>query len=201
MIIFSLISAVIFGNTDALSDAVINSGTNAVTLCFKLLGMLCLWGGLMNIAEKSGLTRLISKVLSPVLCRLMPSLKRNSAALSAVSMNVTANLFGLGNAATPLGLEAMRRMHKDNLIPGTATNDMVTFVILNSASLHIIPTTVAMLRGQYGAQQPMDIMFASWITSFCALCVGIILSLVLQRYTSKSKTVKKRREAKKAWKN
>ncbi|NMP38263.1 MAG: spore maturation protein A [Clostridiales bacterium] len=197
MIILSFICSVIFGNTSALSESIISSGSNAVTLCFKLLGMLCLWGGLMNIAEKSGLTKLISRLLSPVLCRLMPSLKTNSSALSAVSMNVTANLFGLGNAATPLGLEAMRRMQGNNLLPEYATDDMVVFVVLNSAALRIIPTTVAMLRSEYGATQPMDIMPPTWLSSACALTVGITLSLILRKYTEPGRKRKEGKESRK----
>lgn len=135
----------------------------------------------MKIAERSGLTKILSKLLSPLIKFVFPKLDLKSETAQAISMNMTANLLGLGNAATPFGIEAMKRMNKLNKTPGTATNDMIKLVVLNSASLRIIPTTVAMLRQQHGAKVPMDIMSASWISSALALAVGMTMVWLLSR--------------------
>ncbi len=173
MIIFAFICAALTGQMKALSSSVIEGGTNAVELLMRLISMLCLWGGIMEIAEKSGITEKISKLLSPLMKLIFPSLRHESDALSAISMNVTANILGLGNAATPLGLEAMRRLQQLNPNTAVASNEMTVFVVMNTAAMHIIPTTVATLMGQYGSESPMSILPASFLTSFCALSVAV----------------------------
>ena len=179
MIILSFISAIAKGNMQALSDSIINGGQDAIQLCIKLSGMLCLWGGIMKVAETSGLTKLISKILSPLFRVIFKNVKKDSPVSQAISMNVTANLLGLGNAATPLGLEAMRRMQEENKSKLTATNDMIIFVVMNSAAMRIIPTTVAMLRSEYGSTSPMEIMPATWISTLLSLTVGITVAKLL----------------------
>ena len=175
MMLLAFLSAAWQGNMQALSNAVMAGASDAVTLCIKLLGALCLWGGLMEIAKASGLTATVSRMLSPLLRLLFPNFKMN-----AVSMNITANLLGLGNAATPLGLEAMRGLQANNPTPEIASDEMVNFVVLNTAALHLIPTTVALLRQEYGAAVPMDIMPAAWLTSAAALCVGLAMAWLLR---------------------
>ena len=157
----------------ALSSSVIQGGQDAVNLLLRLVSMLCLWGGIMEIAESAGVTRAFSRLLSPVLKLVFPRLRKNEYVLEAVSMNITANVLGLGNAATPLGLEAMRRLQEINPRGDSASDEMVVFVVMNTAAMHIVPTTVATLRGQYGSQSPMAIMPASILTSFCALTVAV----------------------------
>ena len=169
MMLLAFLSAAWQGNMQALSNAVMAGASDAVTLCIKLLGALCLWGGLMEIAKASGLTATVSRMLSPLLRLLFPNFKKDDPAMNAVSMNITANLLGLGNAATPLGLEAMRGLQANNPTPEIASDEMVNFVVLNTAALHLIPTTVALLRQEYGAAVPMDIMPAAWLTSAAAL--------------------------------
>ncbi len=180
MIVFSFISALFHGNMDALSSSVLSGGADAVTLCIKLLGTLCLWGGIMNIAEKSGLTVVICRFLSPLFRVIFPKLEKDSPASRAISMNVTANLLGLGNAATPFGLEAMKRLQAINPQPERASNEMINFLILNSAALHLLPTTVAMLRQEAGAARPMDIMPAAWISSVAALTAGLFAAKLMR---------------------
>ena len=138
----------------------------------------------MEIAEQGGVTDIFAKVLSPVLKRLFKGVKNDKDVLSAVSMNITANIFGLGNAATPLGIEAMRRMKAISKKGFTATNEMVTFVIINTASVQIIPTTVAMLRAQYGSIRPMIILPSVLLSSFCSLLVGLAADYILRRYNN-----------------
>ena len=180
MMLLAFLSAAWQGNMQALSNAVMAGASDAVTLCIKLLGALCLWGGLMEIAKASGLTATVIRMLSPLLRLLFPNFKKDDPAMNAVSMNITANLLGLGNAATPLGLEAMRGLQANNPTPEIASDEMVNFVVLNTAALHLIPTTVALLRQEYGAAVPMDIMPAAWLTSAAALCVGLAMAWLLR---------------------
>lgn len=180
MMILAFLSAAWKGNMQALSNAIMAGASDAVSLCIKLLGALCLWGGLMEIAKASGLTKAVSRLMSPLLRLLFPHLKKDSPAMNAISMNITANLLGLGNAATPLGLTAMRSLQQENPNPAAATDEMVNFVVLNTAALHLVPTTIALLRQEYGAAVPMDIMPAAWLTSAAALCVGLTMAWLLR---------------------
>lgn len=182
MIIFSFVCAIITGRMNELSASVVEGGSNAVELLLRLVSMLCLWGGVMEIADASGITKGISKLLSPLMKLIFPSLRKEKDALEAISMNVTANVLGLGNAATPLGLEAMRRLQQINPDTSKASDEMVIFVVMNTAAMHIIPTTVATLRGQYGSVSPMSILPASFLTSFCALSVAIICAKLGNRF-------------------
>lgn len=180
LIAFSFLCAVATGNMGNLSSAVIASGTDAVSLAIKLLGIICLWNGLIQIAEKSGLTKTLSKLLSPVLKLLFPTLK-DEEAKQTIAMNITANILGLDNAATPLGLKAMKRLSELNNTPLTADDNTVRFVVINTASLHLISTTVALLRQEYGSTSPTEILFPTLLTSFTALSCGLIMTSVLKR--------------------
>ena len=143
----------------------------------------------MNVAQQSGLTLLISRALSPVFRLIFKDVKKNSDASQAISMNVTANLLGLGNAATPLGLEAIKRMQKDNKNKLVSTDDMAVFVVMNSAAMRIIPTTVAALRSKYNSASPMEIMPATWICTALSLLVGITVSKVLGKFVFSKKDI------------
>ncbi len=178
MVIFSVISAIFSGNMQVLSNSIISSATDAVNLCIRLGGTICLWGGLMEIAEESGLTDALCRLLSPLLKIVFPKMDMKGKTAKAISMNVTANMLGLGNAATPLGLEAMRRLQSENNSADRASADMIKFVVMNSAAFHLIPTTVAALRRDYGSENPFDIMPASWISSAAALIVGLLSAFI-----------------------
>lgn len=180
MMIFSFFCAIATGNINNLSSAVISGGTDAISLSIKLLGIICLWNGLIHIAEKSGLTRSISRLLNPVLKLLFPTLK-DSEAKEAISMNITANLLGLDNAATPLGLKAMNRLQEINGDKHTASDNMARFVVINTASLHIVPTTVALLRHEYGSASPTEVLFPALVTSVVALFMGIFMTSILKK--------------------
>ncbi len=179
MIVFSFIAAAFSGNMQLLSESVVSSGQDAVNLILKLTGMMCLWGGVMKIAEKAELTQLISRMLSPLFSLLYKNVDKKSATAQAMSMNITANLLGLGNAATPLGLEAMRRMQEANPDKSRATDDMVVFVVMNSAAMRLIPTTVATLRTQFGSANPMEIMPATWLSTLISLAVGVCTAKII----------------------
>jgi spore maturation protein A len=140
---------------------------------------MCLWGGIMRIAEKGGLTTVLARGLAPLMRLLFPGLDPDGPACRSILMNMAANMLGLGNAATPLGLKAMEELDKANPHPGIASNHMVTFVVLNTASIQLIPTTVAALRLQYGAASPLNILPAVWVTSLASAVVAVILSKIL----------------------
>ena len=139
----------------------------------------------MEIGDKSGLTALFSKLMYPVVSLVFPRLRKEKYVLEAISMNITANILGLGNAATPLGLEAMRRLQSVNSNTAFASDEMVVFVVMNTAAMHIIPTTVATMRGQYGSEDPMEIMPAAFLTSFCALMTAILVAKTGNRLSKK----------------
>lgn len=178
LLIFSFISAAATGRMSELSSAVIDGAEAAVQLLMRLISMLCLWSGIIEIGDRAGLTALLSKFMYPVVSVIFPRLKKEKYVLEAISMNITANVLGLGNAATPLGLEAMRRLQSVNSDTSVASDEMVVFVVMNTAAMHIIPTTVATMRGQYGSVSPMEIMPAAFLTSFCALAAAIIVAKI-----------------------
>lgn len=180
MVVFSLFCAIANGKITELSDAIVTGGVDAISLVIKLSGVICLWNGLTAIAQKSGLTALICKCLSPLLKLIFPKLK-DKKAKEAIAMNITANFLGLGNAATPLGLEAMKRLQNINPTPEKATNEMARFVVINSAAIHLVPTTIALLRSEYGSNAPMEILPPALTISIIALTVGIITTNIFKR--------------------
>ena len=179
IILFSFVFAALTGRMPQLSEAAMGQAGEAVTLVLSLTGMLCLWSGLMKIAQESGLTELLSRLLSPVTKRLFKGLRPNGEAVNAITMNLIANFLGLGNAATPLGIRAMCEMHKEQRADGAATNDMAMFVVVNTASIQLIPATTAMLRMQAGSAAPLDILPATWIASVGSVAVGIVMAGLL----------------------
>lgn len=180
MIAVSFLYALFCGSLDTLSTGILDSAGAAIELIIAISGMICMWSGFMRIAKDCGLVEKLSRLFAPVLKKLYPDVDVESDAFRYISMNISANLLGLGNAATPLGLNAMRELKLKS--PGdTATDSMVTFVIMNTASIQLIPTTVAALRKSYGAGQPFDILLCVWITSAAALTVGLLSSWVIRR--------------------
>lgn len=179
MIVFSFFCCIFTGNESALSDALIGSGTEALALGIKLAGIIAFWSGMMAIGEKSGFTKLLCKCLSPLLKVLFPHLKDDKAK-NAIAMNMSANFLGLGSAATPFGLEAVRRIKEIEGITDTASNNLVRFVVINSASVHLVPTSIALLRKEYGSASPLDILLPSLYTSVTAVCFAVLMTFLLQ---------------------
>ena len=173
MIIISFASASATGRMAELSAAVVTGGSAAVELLITLFGVMCFWGGVMEVAEQSGVTRAISRLAAPLLRLIFPRLKNEHYVLEAISLNVSANMLGLGNAATPLGIEAMKRLQQISPYKDTASDEMVLFVVMNTAAMRIVPTTVAALRGQYGSAEPMAILLPTLLTTASALAVGL----------------------------
>lgn len=181
--LLSVVFALIFGKMDLLSAAVMESGKEAVDLCLTLCGAMMLWGGIMEVAKKSGLTAKAARLFCPVLRHLFPEIAPHSEAMEAISLNVTANLFGLGNAATPLGIAAMKKL-QSNPANTTATSSMVRFVMLNTASIQLLPTTVAVLRQSAGSNHPLEILPAVWLSSIGSVLIGFLACMLLERRDS-----------------
>ena len=181
MILISLAVAAVNGKLEATAAAAVEGAASAVDTCFALLGIMCLWTGLVKIGEKAGLIQGISKLLRPILRRLFPELKEDDAAQGSIVMNIAANLFGMGNAATPLGIKAMEDLSRTNKRRSRASNAMCMFVVLNTASIQLVPTTLISLRQTYGSASPGEIIVPIWIVSVCALLVGITAAKLFER--------------------
>ncbi len=184
MIVISVLCSVIFGGTQELSQAMLDGASEAVELLVMMSGMMCLWSGVMEVARKSQLTDKLAKIFSPLLKKLFPDVKKDSKAFQYICMNVSANLLGLSNAATPFGLSAMKELKKD-LLSDEASDSMVTFVVMNTASIQLLPTNVATMRSVLGSQSPFDIIFCVWVTSVSALAVGLTVSKLCCKYRRK----------------
>lgn len=181
MIISSLLFSLISGNAEALTSSIMDGANESVTLMISLCGMMCLWSGFLEIARQSGITDKLAKVFSKILWRLFPDVPTSSKAFSYMCMNVSANLLGLSNAATPLGLSAMKELKTLNN-SDTASDSMINFVVMNTASIQLVPTTVAALRQSLNSKSPFDIIVCVWITSIAALAVGLFLSKILCKF-------------------
>lgn len=180
MVMAALISGIFLGNTSAVSAAAMEGAANAVTVVLSLAGPLCLWCGVGELMRRSGLREKLSRFLSPLLSRLFPKLNRDKDGFSALSANVTANLLGLGNAATPMGIEACKAMGDGS---GTATDEQCRLVVMNTASIQLIPTTVAALRAGLGCRSPLDILPAVLLTSLCSVSVGLLAARIFSHFT------------------
>lgn len=178
-VIFSFVTAVFTGNASSLSEGILEGAQNAVSIGIKLLGAMALWNGITEIMTESGLHKKIEKLLTPVIKLLFPTYQ-GTAAGEAICSNITANLLGLGNAATPLGIEAMRRIKAQSGSP-FADNETVRFVVINSASLTLIPTTIAALRRLSGSTAPFSILIPVWFTGILSLAVGLIFEKILSK--------------------
>ncbi len=177
-IVFGLAS----GNGELLSKTIVTTTEDTVQLIIQLLGMMCLWCGVMKIAERSGLTDKLAKVLKPVLRLIFKEAGQDDKALGAIVMNITANMFGLSNAATPFGIKAMEEMNRLNGNQDKPSNDMVLFLILNAACIQFVPTTVVSIRAAVGSANPGAIILPALCITTSASVIGITLCKLLQKY-------------------
>ena len=178
MAVCSVVCGLITGRTGAVSAAALEGAGAAVQLCISLAGILCLWSGFMEILKRTGLEAHLARLLRPVLRRLLPRACRDGETMAAVSGNLSANLLGLGNAATPLGIRAARRMSLG--AEGTASDELCRLVVLNTASVQLLPTTVAGVRAACGAETPFDILPAVWLRSILSVSVGLLVCRLLE---------------------
>jgi spore maturation protein A len=180
MVVLSLVFGLATGTLDRVAAAALEGADSAVELSLSMAGILCLWSGVMEILNVCGLAGLLSRVFRPLLRRLMPRASQDEETLSALSANVSANLLGLGNAATPLGIRAARQMARG--CGGTASDELCRLVVLNTASIQLLPTTVASVRAAAGCTAPFDILPAVWFSSLLAVTAGLLTERLLSRW-------------------
>ena len=179
MVVLSVLCGLATGNGPAVAAAAMEGAAAAVELCLSMAGMLCLWMGVMEMMKRSGLSEGLSRLLRPLLGRLYPGFARNPEVMQSISANVSANLLGLGNAATPLGIQAARQMSRRT--PGVASDELCMLVVCNTASIQLIPTTVASVRLAAGCRTPFDILPAVWLASALSVTAGILAAKVFAR--------------------
>ncbi len=182
----ALVFGALSGNMERMSAAILDSAGEAVTLAISLCGIMCFWCGLMKVAEKAGIVSFAAQLLSPLLGLLFRGLQKGGRAMQLISMNITANILGLGNASTPLGISAMQAIAEEEGCPSAASDNMIMLTVLNTASLQIIPATAAALRSAAGAAKPMDILPCVWLVSaYCAVVAVAAVKLLGKLYGGK----------------
>ena len=183
-IIISIIYALLTGNIDKVNSSIFDYGSSAVQLSITFLGTICVWNGIIKIIYKTTLLEKLTKVLFPIMKGFFPELKREEDAYKEISMNLMANMLGLGNAATPLGLKAMKSLQEKNSNKEVLSDSMIMFIVLNTASLQLIPTTVIAIRISLGSQNPTAIVLPVLISTIASLIFGIILTKICLRKSS-----------------
>ena len=179
MVLAALVCGALTGNLDAVADAALEGAQSAVELSLSMAGILCLWSGVMEVMNACGISGALARAFRPLLRHLFPHASRDSETLAAISANVSANLLGLGNAATPLGIQAACRMARG--CGGTASDELCLLVVLNTASIQLLPTTVASVRAAFGSAAPFDILPAVWLSSLFSVTVGLVTARLLSR--------------------
>lgn len=170
----SMTFSVFLGNTSAVSSAITTGAQGGVTLAISMAGSLCLWSGVGKLMEKTGLTAVMSRLLRPLISRIFPRTRQDSILEGHLSANICANILGLGNAATPMGIKAARRLAEGD----RANDELCRLIVLNTASIQLIPATVAAVRSSLGCATPFDILPAVWITSLCSAGMGLIAAFL-----------------------
>ncbi len=183
MLTLTVVFAVVTDRTAEVSNAFLSESAAAVELVLSLCGAICLWSGIMRVAQKSGATDLLAKLLSPLLSKLFKGLKKGGKAMQYISLNLTANILGLGNASTPFGLAAMSEIEaeENSPAPENASHNMIVFTVLNTASLQLIPTTTLALRLKSGSADPMIILPAVWLVSAGCLAAALFGTSVFRK--------------------
>ena len=182
MIFLGLIVGIFTGNGEGISNAIIGSIDSTVSFIIGLVGLMCFWCGVMKVAEKSGFTEKLAKLMKPILKLIFKESAKDEKALGAIVMNITANMMGLGNASTPFGIKAMEEMDRLNNEKGRASNDMALFLVLNAACIQLVPSTVLSIRAAAGSTNPGVIILPAIISTGTAAIVGVICCKILQRY-------------------
>ena len=180
-IIISFIFAVITGYIECFNNSIFSSSNQAVELTIKLFGTMCLWNGLMRIVQETSLINKLSTMITPLMKVLFPNMKKEDKEYKEITVNIIANLLGIGNAATPLGIKAMQTMQEKNPDKERITDSMAIFIVLNTASLQLIPTTVIAIRASLGSTNAVQIILPVWISTIVADIAGIVASKVLMK--------------------
>lgn len=180
-IIISFIYAILNGRVAEVNNSIFESTKLAVELSISLLGTICLWNGIMQIASKTNIVKHLSKLLNPIMKKLFPDINKEEKVHEEITMNMIANIMGLGNAATPLGLKAMKSMQKKNKDKNRLSNSMAMFIVINTASIQLIPTTVIAIRSSLGSSNPTAMIIPVWIATICAAIAAIVSAKVLMK--------------------
>ena len=186
-IIISFSYAIFSGNLEKLNSSIFESTETAINLSLTMLGTMCLWNGIIEIAMNTALIDKLNKILKPIINFLFPEVKDNREITSEISMNMIANILGLGNAATPLGLKAMKSMQKCNNEKDTLSNSMIMLIVINTASIQLIPTTVIAIRTSLGSENPTAIVLPVWIATILAAIAGITATKFLIKMNGRNK--------------
>ncbi|MCY6484894.1 spore maturation protein [Clostridium aestuarii] len=179
---FGIIFGLATGKGELISQAIMSSTEKSVELIIGLIGMMCLWSGIMKIAQKSGITEKLAKVLTPVLKFLFKDVSKNKNAMGSILLNLTSNMLGLSNAATPFGIKAMEELQKVNPKKDTATDDMALFLVINAACIQLIPTSVISMRAACGSKNPGMIIIPAILTTGIAAIMGVVYCKILQKF-------------------
>ena len=179
MVALSLVAAALSGNISALAAAVPKGAQAGITLAVSMAGSICLWTGVGRLMEAAGLTGKLSRLIRPLLGKIFPSVKKDPTLENHLSANVCANFLGLGNAATPMGIQAAQRLARG--CNGVASNELCRLIVLNTASIQLIPANVAAVRSALGCGTPFDILPAVWVTSLCSAGLGVAMAWGLGR--------------------
>ncbi|MBS5986317.1 nucleoside recognition domain-containing protein [Clostridium sp.] len=182
LIFFGILVAIFTGNGAEISTTIVGSADNTVKFIIGLVGIMCFWCGVMKIAEKSGLTQKLARLMKPLLKFLFKDAGKDEKALGAIVMNLTANMMGLSNAATPFGIKAMEEMDRLNPNKGRASNDMALFLVMNAACIQLVPSTIISIRAAAGSLNPGAIILPAILSTASAAIVGVICCKILQRY-------------------
>ncbi|QGT99896.1 Spore maturation protein A [Candidatus Syntrophocurvum alkaliphilum] len=170
-----IIVAAINGNIEVVTEAALGAAKGAVEVCFDLIGIMALWLGIMKIAENGGLINTLARLLKPIMVRLFPSVPNDHPAMGAIILNLSANMLGLGNAATPFGMKAMQELQKLNKNSDTASEAMCTFLALNTSCITLIPATIIGVRLSFDSANPTEIVGACIFASLCAMTIAVSL--------------------------
>ena len=169
------------------TNAIFDEGKKAVEIAIGLIGIMALWLGVLRVAEEAGVTRILAKMVKPLMSWLFPSIPSDHPAISAMIMNITSNWLGLSNASTPLGLKAMHELNKLNPKKGEASDDMCTFLVLNTSAITLIPATAIAVRASLGSNHPQMIIIPSILAACCATIVGLSVVKIIQRIKKKNR--------------
>ena len=184
-IIIGIIFCLFTGKFDVINSSILNSGKNSLDMILKIFPVMALWLGIMNIARESGLLKKFSKLLYPIMHKIFPDIPKNHESLGFICSNIVANMFGLGNAATPFGLKAMNSLQEINDKKDTASRSMITFLVINTSGVTIIPTTVISLRMLYGSKNPTEIVLVCILTTIISLFFALIIDRIIAKRSHK----------------
>ena len=186
LLVSGIIVAALNGNIEVVTQAALQSANDAVQICISLIGIMCLWLGIMRIGEKAGLIESLSRVVRPVMVKLFPSIPSDHPALGAIIMNLSANILGLGSAATPFGLKAMQEMQKLNGGSREASEAMCTFLALNTSCITLIPATIIAVRVNFNSSNPTEIVGATIFATCCSMTLAVLVDYLFRRANRRS---------------